>query len=261
MEAVSSVAEVDKKTEYSIPRKHTGVAYSSFLAQLVEKRHAKRYLEIGVSEGALLSLIKVPTAVGVDPAFKLKHNVIDGKNRLSLYQGTSDEFFREGEPKQLLGGSPDFVFLDGLHVFEYLLRDFYNTEAIATKETLVAMHDCLPLNYEMAIRDSSVSIKLGMTTSFPRWWAGDVWKIIPILQEYRPDLRIVAVDAPPTGLVLITNLDPQSTILKDKYFEIVDKYAAIEGNLSDIDQIYKTIKITKTSDILHKFNESLYFRA
>ncbi len=33
------------------------------------------------------------------------------------------------------------------------------------------------------------------------YWTGDVWKLIPILQRYRPDLQLTLFDAPPSGLV------------------------------------------------------------
>jgi hypothetical protein len=52
-------------------------------------------------------------------------------------------------------------------------------------------------------------------------WAGDVWRILPILKKFRPDLQIVTLDCHPTGLVLCSNLDPSSTALSDHYHEIV----------------------------------------
>src|SRR5205814_560630 len=55
-------------------------------------------------------------------------------------------------------------------------------------------------------------------------WAGDVWKLLPILQEFRPDLNLNVVAVRPTGLGIVTNLDPSSTTLHDHYDEIVSKY-------------------------------------
>jgi hypothetical protein len=49
------------------------------------------------------------------------------------------------------------------------------------------------------------------------WWAGDVWRTLWVLKRHRPDLSFTVLDAPPTGLVLITNLDPSSTLLRDNY--------------------------------------------
>ena len=50
-----------------------------------------------------------------------------------------------------------------------------------------------------------------------------MWKTVDMLMRYRPDLDIVALDAPPTGLVVIRNLDPSSSVLNDNYDRIVDE--------------------------------------
>ncbi|MVA24475.1 hypothetical protein GOZ92_08490 [Agrobacterium vitis] len=65
---------------------------------------------------------------------------------------TSDAFFRDHDPRVILGRSPDVVFLDGLHQFEYLLRDFINSERIAHRDTVILLDDCLPINAEMTER-------------------------------------------------------------------------------------------------------------
>jgi len=53
------------------------------------------------------------------------------------------------------------------------------------------------------------------------WWAGDVWRTARLLRRMRPDLSFTTLDAPPTGLILITNLDPGSTALSAHYDEHV----------------------------------------
>jgi hypothetical protein len=58
----------------------------------------------------------------------------------------------------------------------------------------------------------------------PAWWTGDVWKVVSVLRKYRPDLQIYSLNAAPTGLVLITRLDPTSSLLHDKYFDITDEF-------------------------------------
>ena len=61
----------------------------------------------------------------------------------------------------------------------------------------------------------------------PGWWTGDVWKCLPALKKYRPDLKIVVVDAIPTGLVLITNLDPKNGVLADNYANIIQEFSSL----------------------------------
>jgi hypothetical protein len=239
-----------------VPTIHGGRHYQQFLSELTKKRGVKRYLEIGVQQGRLMSMITAETAVGVDPRFVLSSNVTTDKKVVSLVQSTSDEFFA-GDPKALLRGSPDFAFLDGFHTFEYLLRDFSNTEAISDKNTLIALHDCLPLTEAMTMRSHADAVERGKDTSFRDAWTGDVWKIVPILRAYRPDLKLVFVDAPPTGLVFVTNLDPSSMVLSDRYLEIVSRFSL---QSDPIEQMYESIEFTPTDRVLNQLDNTLLFR-
>jgi len=63
---------------------------------------------------------------------------------------------------------------------------------------------------------------------FGRWWTGDVWKVLPVLKQYRKDLSITLLDCAPTGLVLVSNLNPESTVLADAYNDIA---AGFPGDL------------------------------
>ena len=106
-----------------------------------------------------------------------------------------------------------------MHLFEFLLRDFMNTEAASLPQGVIALHDCVPFDDAMTVRDH--------TTRTMRAWTGDVWKIIPILQEFRPDLRIEVLDCPPTGLVLVSNLDPENHVLRENYDSILARFAEV----------------------------------
>jgi hypothetical protein len=59
-------------------------------------------------------------------------------------------------------------------------------------------------------------------------WAGDVWKLIPMLKAYRPDLWASAlwVRSKPTGCLILVSPDPQNMVLRDNYVEILTKYLA-----------------------------------
>ncbi|MCA1787903.1 MAG: hypothetical protein LC657_18165, partial [Desulfobacteraceae bacterium] len=59
-------------------------------------------------------------------------------------------------------------------------------------------------------------------------WTGDIWKLPEILQTHRPELRQMLLDITPSGLLLITNLDPTSTVLSDKTPEILSTYQPME---------------------------------
>ncbi|MGV7030315.1 class I SAM-dependent methyltransferase [Methylobacterium symbioticum] len=234
----------------------SGTLYLDFLAELARKRGTRNYLEIGVHFGHALTRIACDTAIGVDPDYVLQEDVTKEKRRTLLHRCTSDRFFAETDVRSLIGGGIDLAFLDGLHLFEFLLRDFYNTEAVSDPNGLIVLHDCMPLNIEMTTRDPAAP----RTDPFKAMWTGDVWKIVPILKTYRPDLDVVLVDCPPTGLVCITGLDPSSRLLHDRYREIVRAFRNLPDPAERIAAMYAETPVQRSADILSGEDHSLYFR-
>lgn len=244
----------------SFPAAYRGVHYTEALRQLALKRGVIRYFEIGVQAGRNFSRIPCQVAIGVDPSFQLTQNVAHHKKQTMLFQLTSDRYFCDIDTHAVAGGAIDFAFLDGMHLFEYLLRDFYNTERVCSTQSLIAIHDCMPLNAIMTERNEQKAVQDSKGSSFESYWTGDVWKIVPILQKFRPDLRVLLVDCPPTGLVLVSNLDPTSTFLKDNYLSIVTEFADVPNTADSISMLYAQNKIMAGSDILNEFDQSLYLR-
>ena len=96
-----------------------------FLHRLHEIYRPRTYFEIGVNTGQSLSLSRAPT-VAVDPAFFVTAEI---DCDLHLVRATSDAFFARTVPFDHLRGTPvDLAFIDGMHLFEFALRDFINTE-------------------------------------------------------------------------------------------------------------------------------------
>ena len=112
-----------------------------------------------------------------------------------------------------------------MHLFEFLLRDFINSERLAHKDSLIVLHDCCPTSVEMTEREHRPDERLDQRTK--TLWTGDVWKLLPILRQYRPALKQIVLDCPPTGLVLVANLDPHSNVLKASYPEIIQTFATL----------------------------------
>lgn len=195
-------------------RKAEGLPYLRFLRRLHDRYWFDWYLEIGARKGDSLAPVRGPS-IAVDPFFRLTGDVLGSKPALHLFQTTSDAFF-QGGALDALGARISFAFLDGMHLFEYLLRDFVNTERHATPDSVIALHDCCPFSHEMTTRDLD-NLPQGA-------WTGDVWKLIPILREYRPDLTLTVLDVSPTGLVLVSGLDPDSTVLAEASDEIVARF-------------------------------------
>jgi len=93
------------------------------------------------------------------------------------------------------------------------LKDFINLERYARKDSVILIHDCLPVDAIVAERERCTG-----------FWTGDVWRIIPCLKTFRPDLKIMTIPTYPSGLGVVTNLDSSSTVLSDNYDEILAYY-------------------------------------
>jgi hypothetical protein len=179
------------------------------LAEIHKKLQPQFYFEIGVQTGKSLALAQCE-AIGVDPMPLLSHEL---GAKAKVITASSDAFFaRQGDV--LLRKPIDLCFIDGMHLFEYVLRDFINVERYAKAHTLIVIDDIYPGHPDQAKRDRCT-----------RAWTGDVWKLTAVLQRYRPDLFIQTVDAYPTGLMLITALDPNNNVLSDNYQAILQQYS------------------------------------
>ena len=132
-------------------RRLSGQRYADFLAALHQAMTFDWYLEIGCRAGRTFAPVRGNT-IAVDPFFKAEGNIISAKRRLFVFQETSDEFYSHGFLKKN-GIELSFSFLDGMHLFEFLLRDFMNTEANSTPDGVIAMHDCVPFHAGMLTRD------------------------------------------------------------------------------------------------------------
>jgi hypothetical protein len=172
-------------------------------------------VEVGVSKGKSLALVLPGTlAIGVDPAPRVCYPLRRGTR---VFEQTSDDFFENHDPNALLGGLPlDLGFIDGMHQFEFTLRDFMHLERFAHSDTTILVHDCYPLSKDTATRERQT-----------KQWSGDVWKLVVCLKEWRSDLKIDVVDVHPTGLGVITALDSSSRVLEEHYDEIVRHAAGL----------------------------------
>lgn len=234
-----------------------GPAYDVVLAAMHTHLRPKTYFEIGTLTGITLSLATCPS-IAVDPMFQISSNVLGRKQQCFFFQQPSDDFFAATSPSQLFGRAVDFAFLDGLHYYEYLLRDFMNIERHCAKNSVVVLHDCIPCNIHLARRNMQ-DMSLKDHAPIPTQWAGDVWKTVLALKKYRPDLRIFAYDAPPTGLIVITGLDPKSTALNDNYFNIVEEYAALDLADYGVDRLHREFAIRPSGELMEHSSLSKLF--
>lgn len=239
-------------------RRHGGMEYKDFLAQLIKKKGSRNYVEVGVCHGEMFARVEVPS-IGIDPFFDFKRIPPGNKKEVHLYQMSSDEYFRDYDPKIIFGRPLDFVFLDGLHLFEFLLRDFINAELHCHANAIISLDDCLPPNTEMTERVNRPELR--KQEDVAGWWTGDVCKVVLILRKYRPDLKIVLVDTMPTGNVCVTRLNNESTVLRDNYYEIVEEFMRLELTEEMIAELSFGSEVISAADILSRFDWSRYLGA
>ncbi len=195
---------------------HPPIDYYDLLRVIHQDLVPRTYLEIGVRNGDSLTLgLPGTLKIGIDPAPDIRHPLDPRTTR--IFAQTSDDFFAAHDVRGLLGGrSLDLAFIDGMHLFEFALRDFINIERLSTPDSVVLVHDCLPIDAVTSARERTTAV-----------WTGDVWKIVMVLKQYRPDLKVTTSDAGPSGLGIITHLDPASTVLTDRLHEIVAKWTPL----------------------------------
>lgn len=134
---------------------------------IAKKINAKKYLEIGVDQGATFNNVNIDYKVGVDP------NV----DCLNVVKKTSDDFFLTNNEKF------DIIFIDGLHHVDQVYRDIINSLSCLNLGGYIICHDMLPTNEEMQI----TPFKWGM-------WTGDCWKAFINLRQTRTDLEMFTID-------------------------------------------------------------------
>ena len=176
------------------------------LGGLHDQLRPRTYFEIGVDLGNSLAQSRA-TSIGVDPAYRITAPI---HCDVQLFRETSDDFFAMGDAFDHFGGLPiELAFIDGMHLAEFVLRDFMNTEKHMSPGGVVILDDMLP-------RNSLEAFRIRRT----RGWTGDVYKVHEVLATYRPDLTLVPISTYPTGSYMVVGLDPTNTVLDDHYAEI-----------------------------------------
>jgi hypothetical protein len=193
-----------------------GEDYFRVLERVQGHLKPRTYVEIGVWEGESIRLAGPGTRViGVDPEPRIKFEL--GSN-VRIFAKKSDDFFAQHDVRAELGGLPiDLAFIDGMHRFEFALRDFANIEALCTPDSTILIHDAYPFDEHTAARERATG-----------FWSGDIWRLVLLLRKHRPDLAIHTIAACPTGLTVVRNLDPESRYLRDHLEELIREYLAVD---------------------------------
>jgi predicted O-methyltransferase YrrM len=193
-----------------------GPDYLAWLRWLHDRLRPRFYCEIGVEYGSSLALARPETvAIGIDPA-----PLVAGPLplRTKVFALSSDDFFLKGSVQQVLGEDRfDFAFVDGLHRAGQALHDFIHLERFSRPGAVIAIHDVLPLCAEVATPEQQTV-----------FWTGDTFKALLVLTELRPQLRVTAIPCFPSGLGIVTGLDPQDATSPSAYAAAAATWEAVK---------------------------------
>jgi len=94
---------------------------------------------------------------------------------------TSDKFFEQLSKNYMY----DIIFVDGMHLYDYVLRDINNSLKHLNPKGVIVVHDCNPK-------------KKNLVRPYEEYnggpWCGTVWQAIAHLRMKRGDLQICVVD-------------------------------------------------------------------
>ncbi|MFL2897376.1 MAG: class I SAM-dependent methyltransferase [Candidatus Pelagibacter sp.] len=170
-----------KKFDYDWHKKSSRF---DIINKIIKKKKFESYLEIGCQSDVNFSKIIIKNKIGVDPQSGGTHRM------------TSDDFFKQNK------STFDLIFIDGLHVYEQVLKDIENSLKVLNDNGVILIHDCLPAKiWHQTIPQTHSS------------WNGDVWKSI-VKSRTRIDIDTYTIEAD-QGLGLILKRENKD-LLVDK---------------------------------------------
>jgi hypothetical protein len=180
---------------------------------LMKEKKLHNYLEIGVFNGHIFFRIKSSFKVAVDPEFKFDSLRKMGKIILNPYnlfnqyfEKTSDAFFVENAEQIFSKKRIEIALIDGMHEYEFALRDIENTLRYLSGDGVIVVHDCNALTKESSSSYSEWKAGHGTGT-----WNGNIWKTILHLRSLRSDLNVFVLDCD-HGLGIITKRKTEKTL-------------------------------------------------
>jgi hypothetical protein len=153
---------------------------------------ARRYLEIGVQRGHTFRTVGIAERVGVDPRFLFDTDAV-ADAATTLHAMPSDTFFAT-----VAGTRPfDIVFIDGLHVFEQVVRDLTNTIAWTDWHSAILIDDTVPNDVYSAHPRQAEAVRLRREAGGKgAAWHGDVYKLAFLIHDFFPSLDYRTIVGP-----------------------------------------------------------------
>lgn len=154
---------------------------TSYIQAQIDRLSAALYVEIGVRDGATFRSVTCCRKIAIDPVRTEKMRTV--RPGESFFEETSDRFF-EANVRDALGGQRiDVCLIDGLHVFEQVIRDVLNCAQWMRPDGVILLDDCNPTSAER-----------GQPVPTGGAWNGDVWKAMAVIRRTQPQWHCMTVD-------------------------------------------------------------------
>lgn len=215
-----------------------GCPHRDHLKALHAALSPKRYIEIGIGDGASLALTRqAERCIGIDPQPRVRYNF---HTSTRIYPMSTDVFFEKENLAEALGGLADMILLGGSCSYRETLEDIRRLELHAHPETLLLIRGSYPL-------DDALS----SSQPHPRFWCGDGWKCILILRELCPDISLCTLPSHPAGLTLVRGIDRLGSITKEQFEEVAAKYDTMKpSEIPDPDGVLNIIENDTTTALM-----------
>jgi hypothetical protein len=143
---------------------------ADFMSYIIDKRGYSSYLEIGIFRAETFS------KMSRNPNLQVKIGIDPDKNTCATFHMTSDDFFKTYSNVLKF----DLIFIDGMHLCEYVYNDIQNSLKCLNKNGMIVCHDMLPESEAMQTRD------LGWYNGMSTPWNGDCWKAFAYYMRRSP---------------------------------------------------------------------------
>jgi Methyltransferase domain len=201
------------------------------LQTLMREKNLNHYLEIGVFNAHIFFRIKSNFKTAVDPEFQFDWLRKAGKSILNptnffahYFEKTSDDFFQQDAPELFRKKKIEISLIDGMHEYEFALRDIENTLFYSSENVVIVVHDCNPKAPEAEVPFADWKAR-----NFTGTWNGDVWKAILHLRSLRHDVNAFVLDTD-HGLGIITRQKPENRLSYTKEQIGKFRYEDFEAN-------------------------------
>jgi len=176
-----------------------------------EKNTFLNYLEIGTQFGWTPEAVQIPNKTGIDP--NPQHSLKFMPPGIKSLVMTSDEYFAKKNDLILF----DFIYIDGLHVFQNVYRDFVNSVNCLSENGLILVDDVIPVDIHSASTNQLQAVaERNWQGNISKAWQGDVYKLLSLIANEIPFLELKTIIYPSNAQALISFKGPKQNLEFDR---------------------------------------------